>query len=75
MTWHGEERRHAERRYASDLSDEQKAIAAEAARQALEIIYAEIGRSAITFSLKLLGAVGVAVVATVLTWLGLKDKL
>jgi len=66
VTWQGNERRNV------DLSEEQiKAIADAAAKQALEIIYAEVGRSAVSLVLKVLGLGAAALLA----YLGLRGKL
>lgn len=67
MTWDGNERRQG-----TGLSEEQvREVAREAAKQALELVYAEVGRSTVKF---LLWVVGAAVLA-LLAYLGATGKL
>lgn len=65
MAWDGDER-------PVQLSEEQiRDIAREAAKQALELVYAEVGRSAIKIVLWVVGAG----VLALLTYLGASGKL
>lgn len=65
--WKGEERR-----AGVSLSDDQiNEIARKAAKEALELVYAEVGRSAVRIVLWVVGAGVVAL----LTWLGATGKL
>jgi hypothetical protein len=64
--WKGEERR------SNVFSDEQiKTVADKVAEKALDIIYAQIGRSTIKLVLRVIGVGCVAVIA----WLGATGKL